>query len=435
MPLNNQEELEMFRLGPGTPSGELFRRYWLPVETSANLGGGRGRVVPDATNPVAVKVLGEYLVLYRDATGKPGLLAEHCSHRGVSLRHGRVEDDGLRCLYHGWKYDRDGHCLDMPAEPPDARFRSSVKHPSYPCVEVGGLIFAYMGPPELQPPFPRYPALFREDGLRVTGKGNRIQKSNALLQTLDNVLDVWHREVLHGWFKGAPPVHSMHHGRDGDPATPIKFETTPWGACYVTLQNTREPGLYEYHETHALFPCQRGRMNQMNWAVPMDDYTTRWFGVWFEPFDQDGRIPDNVYRRMHADTPQDSGGPFYEGWVEDVGHWWNFGHPLRQGPIWEDEIAMGTQGPEERGRMPDWEKWTFGSSDRGLLLMHKLWREQIALVEDGADPVGIERGASSDALLPVPGRILQVDREEGMRLFNMDIDERIRAGEETLARG
>ena len=271
MPLNNKEMDEVLKLGPGTSSGEVFRRYWLPVETSANLDGGKGSVRPSAKNPVRVKALGENLVLFRDATGKPGLLEEHCSHRGTSLVYGRVEDDGLRCLYHGWLYDREGNCLDMPCEPPGRRFRNSVKHPSYPCVEVGGLIFAYMGPPELQPPFPRYPALFRQDGMRVTGKGNRIQKSNALLQTLDNVLDVWHREVAHGWFKGGEPVYALHHGRNGDPATPIRFETTPWGACYVTLQNTREQGVYEYHETHALFPCQRARTNTINWAVPMDD--------------------------------------------------------------------------------------------------------------------------------------------------------------------
>ena len=432
MAFRNEEEEDLFRLGPGTASGELFRRYWLPVETSGNLGGGRGPVVPSAKNPLPLTVLGEHLVLFRDATGKPGLIAEHCSHRGTSLRFGRVEDDGLRCLYHGWKYDREGHCLETPAEPPSSRMKDAVQHPAYPCVEVGGLIFAYMGPPEKQPPFPRYPALFREDGIRMTGKGNRIQKSNALLQTLDNVLDVWHREIAHGWYKPTPPVYGMHHGRGDDPATPIKFEVTPWGACYVTLQNTVDTGVYEYHETHAVFPCQRGRSNMMNWAVPIDDYTTRWFGVSFEPFDKDGRVPPSVYRRMNADTPNDSGGPFYEGWAEDVGYWWNHGHPLRQGPIWEDEIIMGTQGPEERHRMPDWEKWRFGTSDAGLLLMHKLWGEQIKRMQDGIDPVGIDRDPSAELLIPVPGEILHVGREEGMRLFNMTVAERISQREEEL---
>src|SRR5947208_13460292 len=113
----------LFRVGPGSPSGEVLRRYWLPVETSANLGGSGGGfgppgarrpVEPSAKNPLRIKVLGENLVLFRDGSGKPGLLAEHCSHRGTSLYYGRVEEDGLRCLYHGWKYDLEGNCLETP---------------------------------------------------------------------------------------------------------------------------------------------------------------------------------------------------------------------------------------------------------------------------------------------------------------------------------
>src|SRR5438309_11926019 len=131
-PSNVQEEI-LCRVGPGTPSGEVFRRYWLPVETSANL--GRGNV----NNPLRVRILGEDLVLYRDASGKPGLLAEHCSHRGTSLYYGRVEENCLRCLYHGWAYDHDGNVLETPGEPPDSNFRLTVKHPAYPVVEAGGL--------------------------------------------------------------------------------------------------------------------------------------------------------------------------------------------------------------------------------------------------------------------------------------------------------
>ncbi|MEX2599669.1 MAG: Rieske 2Fe-2S domain-containing protein, partial [Dehalococcoidia bacterium] len=430
----NEEEEQLFQMGPGTPSGEVFRRYWLPVETSTNLAGGKGPVTPHKNNPLPIKVLGENLVLFRDSTGKPGLVAEHCSHRGASLRYGRVEDDGLRCIYHGWKYDRAGNCLDMPAEPAGRKFIETVKHPSYPCIEVGGLIFAYMGPPEKQPPFPMYPALFREDGLRVTGKGNRIQNSSALLQTLDNVLDVWHREINHTWFKGGPPGGTMHHGRDGEPATPLKFEHTPWGACYVVLNSSHKPGMYEYHETHAVMPGQRGRMNQMNWAVPIDDYRTRWFGVNFFPFDENGKIPQSAYDFVHNDRPSDAGGPFYEGWMEDVGYWWNLGHPSRQGPIWEDEVAMSTQGPEERNRMPDWDKWHLGSSDRGLVLMHRLWKEQVERVQDGADPIGIIRGEAAEEIIPMPGKVFHVDHEEGMRLFDRTIEERIEATREELQR-
>ena len=95
---------------------------------------------------------------------------------------------------------------------------------------------------------------------------------------------------------------------------------------------------------------------------------------------------------MNSDTPNDSGGPFYEGWFEDVGHWWNLGHPARQGPIWEDEAIMSTQGPDERGRFPDWDKWRLATSDRGVLLMHELWEEQVERLQEGLDPVGIVRG-------------------------------------------
>jgi 5,5'-dehydrodivanillate O-demethylase oxygenase subunit len=428
MAIRNETQEILFKVGPGTPSGEVFRRYWLPVETSANLGGGRGNIEPSAKNPIRIKVLGEHLVLYRDITGRPGLLAEHCTHRGTSLYYGRVEEDGLRCLYHGWKYDREGNCLETPAEPPDSNFRMTIKHPSYPCIELGGLIFAYMGPSEKQPPFPKYPMLFRKDGITVAGKGNRIQNSSVFLQTLDNVLDVWHREIAHGWFKGTPPVNGIHHERGDEPATPIKFEKTPWGACYVTLQNSREPGVYEYHETHGVMPVQRsGQLggSSMNWAVPMDDYTTRWFGVSFHPYDKEGKIPESALRRMAQDTPSDSGGPFYDGWFEDVGHYWNYGHPARGGPIWEDEAIMSTQGPEERNRLPDWDKWRLGTSDRGVLLMHELWEEQVERVQEGLDPVGIVRGPEAEEIIPIPGENMHVSWEEGMKLFNMSLDERI----------
>jgi len=426
MPSNVEEEL-LSRVGPGTPSGEVFRRYWLPIELSAYLGGGSGPQYSGANNPLRVTILGENLVLFRDGSGKPGLVEEHCSHRGTSLYYGRVEEDGLRCLYHGWKYDRSGSCLDTPAEPPDSRLKDTVRHPAYPCVEVGGLIFTYMGPPEKQPPFPRYPQLFREDGVRITGNGKRIQKSNVFLQTLDNVLDVWHREVAHGWFKADPNVGSIHHGNGGQPPTPIRYERTPWGACYTTLQNTRRSGVYEYHETHAVLPCIRlgqAGASSINWAVPVDDYTTRWFGVSFYAFDKEGNVPADVYRRMNSQTPSDQGGPFYEGWVEEVGHWWNHGHPLRQGPIWEDEVIMGTQGSAERHHLPNWEKWRLATSDRGVLLMHDLWREQVERVQQGLDPIGVFRGDEAESMIPVPGDQRFVDWDEGMQLFDRSLEER-----------
>lgn len=434
--MENAIEEPLARVGPGTPSGEVFRRYWLPVETSANLGGRRGEFL-GTRNPLRVKVLGENLVLFRDGSGKPGLLAEHCAHRGTSLYYGRVEANCLRCLYHGWAYDRDGNCIDQPAEPPMSNFKQTVKQPSYPCLEIGGLIFAYMGPPELQPPFPRYPQLFRQDGLRITGNGGRIQKSNVFLQTLDNVLDPWHAEIGHGWYKDPPVMYRMHHDIDGQPPTPVKYERTPWGACYVRLTNTSRPGVFEYHETHAVFPCQRCQRpgaGGIIWSVPMDDSTTRWLGVSFYPFDEDGNLPPEAEQAIHSQGLSDQKASYSENWVEEVGHWWNYGHPWRGGPIWEDEVFMGTQGDADRSFLPDWDKWHLASSDRGLSLMHRLWKEQVDRVKEGLDPIGIIREPDDELFIPITADVRFLSWDAGLARFNMTVEERTREREFELSR-
>ena len=144
-------------VGPGTPAGEWFRRYWLVVGTTQDL----------HDIPQAVKVLGEELVLFRDDVGKLGLLGLHCPHRGTSLEYGDIEDGGLRCPYHGWLFNVAGQCLEMPAEPKDSKFPQKVKHLSYPVQELGGLIFAYMGEDrENPPPLPRYSPLIDRGGQR-----------------------------------------------------------------------------------------------------------------------------------------------------------------------------------------------------------------------------------------------------------------------------
>jgi 5,5'-dehydrodivanillate O-demethylase len=144
-------------VGPGTPTGEWFRRYWLVVGTVHEL----------HDIPQAVKVLGEELVLFRDRNGQLGLLGEHCPHRGTSLEYGDIEGGGLRCPYHGWLFDVHGRCLDMPAEPRDSKFCAKVQQLSYPVRELGGLIFAYMGPEQANPPpLPQYAPLLERGGQR-----------------------------------------------------------------------------------------------------------------------------------------------------------------------------------------------------------------------------------------------------------------------------
>jgi len=147
--LSKIENELLTRTGPGTPMGGLFRRYWIPAVLSEEIS------EPDSP-PVQVRLLGEELVAFRDSRGRVGLLDEHCSHRGTSLYYGRNEDCGLRCIYHGWKYDVEGNVLETPAEPAGSDFRKKIRHKAYPCMEVAGIVFAYMGPEEQKPQFPNY---------------------------------------------------------------------------------------------------------------------------------------------------------------------------------------------------------------------------------------------------------------------------------------
>src|SRR6267154_2477424 len=139
--LSKEDNELLCRVGPGTPMGELMRQYWLPAMLSSELPS------PDS-DPLRVMLLGEQLIAFRDSNGKVGLLANNCPHRGASLFFGRNEEVGLRCVYHGWKFDTDGTCVDMPNEPAESDFKSKVKAISYPCVEMAGVVWTYMGTPD-----------------------------------------------------------------------------------------------------------------------------------------------------------------------------------------------------------------------------------------------------------------------------------------------
>jgi len=153
--LTAEENEFLTRVGPGTPAGELLRRYWHPVAIAADL-------TPE--NPTKfVRILGENLVLFVTPKGEPGLLHDRCSHRGASLSYGRVEERGLACAYHGWLYDPKGNCLETPAEPADSKFCLTVKHKAYPVQKLAGLYWAYFGP-QPAPAMPKYDVSARTDG-------------------------------------------------------------------------------------------------------------------------------------------------------------------------------------------------------------------------------------------------------------------------------
>ena len=185
--LSREENELLARVDSGSPMGDLTRRYWIPALLSEEI------PTPDCS-PVQVRLLGEDLVAFRDTHGRIGLLDEHCSHRGTSLFYGRNEECGLRCIYHGWKYDVEGNVLETPAEPQGSRLKDKVHHPAYPCREANGIIFTYMGPKDKVPAFPEYP------WLKVPSENAYIAKSFLecnYFQGLEGDCDSSHLNFLH----------------------------------------------------------------------------------------------------------------------------------------------------------------------------------------------------------------------------------------------
>jgi len=189
--LTPKENERLTLTGPGTPCGDLLRRYWQPVALSSELR-------PFA--PIPTKLMGEDLVLFRDDDGQPGLLGRTCPHRGVDLSFGRCEDGGLRCVYHGWLFARDGTVLEQPGEPAESTFRARVRQKAYPGVEKNGLILTYMGP-GAPPDFPTLP-FFDLPAEQVWA--TRIIKECNYLQGLEGDVDPQHLSFLHRFLNVAP---------------------------------------------------------------------------------------------------------------------------------------------------------------------------------------------------------------------------------------
>jgi len=177
----------LVRTNEGTPMGDYFRRYWLPFALS------REMPAPDSP-PIRVKVMGEELVAFRDSNGRVGLIEPSCAHRGTSLFFGRNEECGLRCIHHGWKYDVDGKCVDMPNVPPDASMRKEISIKAYPTREFGELVWAYMGPREVMPELPQLEHGMLPASHRYVTK--RLQQCNWA-QSMDGALDTAHFSFLH----------------------------------------------------------------------------------------------------------------------------------------------------------------------------------------------------------------------------------------------
>src|ERR671927_18697 len=182
--LSKEDNELLCRVGPGTPMGELLRQYWLPFLPSRDLPHADG-------DPLKVRLLGEDLVAFRDSNGQVGLLAANCPHRGASLFFGRNEEAGLRCVYHGWKFDTEGNCVDMPNEPAESDFRSKVKAIAYPTQERGGIVWAYLGPRKTPPPLPDL-----EGNMLPGAQAWAYQQAANWFQILEGHIDTAHVSFL-----------------------------------------------------------------------------------------------------------------------------------------------------------------------------------------------------------------------------------------------
>ena len=236
------------RVGPGTPMGGLFRRYWLPVLLAPELPD------PDCA-PVRVKLLGERLLAFRDTQGRLGLISEFCAHRGVSLWFGRNEEDGIRCAYHGWKYDVTGQCVDVPSEPPENGFCSRIKLTSYPLIEHASVIWAYLGPPELKPREPAYEWTLVPPDHRFVSK--RMQECNYF-QAMEGALDSIHSSFLHRHSVADDPLlkrdsESLAMLR-GD-SKPVFVPTASPGGLYIATRRNVGADRYYWRVTQWLMPC------------------------------------------------------------------------------------------------------------------------------------------------------------------------------------
>lgn len=245
MSISNEVNEELCKTGPDTVMGRLFRRYWIPLLISSELSEKDGA-------PLRVTVLSEKLLAFRNSDGTVGLIDEFCAHRGVSLWFGRNEENGIRCPYHGWKYDVDGQCVEVPSEPEESGYCQKIKLNSYPCVEQGGIIWTYMGHESEKPPLPQYEWNLVPPENRFVSK--RWQECNYL-QAMEGGIDSSHVSFLHSGELHTDPLHKGTKGArfQGDKKPYFEVQESDAGLLIGARRNA-EPGYYYWRISQWLMP-------------------------------------------------------------------------------------------------------------------------------------------------------------------------------------
>jgi phenylpropionate dioxygenase-like ring-hydroxylating dioxygenase large terminal subunit len=265
--LSREDNELLCRVGPGTPMGALMRQYWIPAALSSEL------PEPECS-PLRVRLLGENLIAYRTASGAVGLMQNACPHRGASMFYGRNEDDGLRCVYHGWKFDLTGRCVDMPSEPAESTFKDKVRARAYPCVERAGVIWTYMGPRSAPPPLPAI-----ESTMSADAKIQIYQRECNWVQALEGDIDTGHTVFLHlGSVDPAEvPAGTWAQYALSKRAPRYEVVDTPFGVMYGAARPAEADSDY-WRIANFLFPFWAmvptgvlGLEKRVRGWIPMDD--------------------------------------------------------------------------------------------------------------------------------------------------------------------
>jgi phenylpropionate dioxygenase-like ring-hydroxylating dioxygenase large terminal subunit len=392
--------------GPGTPMGELFRRYWTPALLAEEL-------PKNDCPPVRVKLFSERLVAFRDSKGQLGLIDEFCPHRGASLWFGRNEECGLRCPYHGWKFDVTGQCVEVPSEPVESGFAKKIKVRSYPLVERGGVLWTYMGPPESQPPLPEWEFAMVPAEQRFVSK--RFQECNWL-QAMEGGIDSSHVSWLHRDNLASDPLFKGAAGNKYNLAdlSPHFEVVESAGGLYIGARRNAENGNYYWRITQwimpsfTMIPPRGGHTVHGHFWIPIDDENS-W--AWSYDYHPTRKISDAERKAMQEGkgihVAYDAPGSYRPRANKDNDYLMNRDAQARgetysgiEGIAMQDASLQESMGP-----IVDRTKENLVSTDNGIIMArHRLMRAAKALAEKGTTPPGVDlahqRVRSASVILP-----------------------------------
>jgi phenylpropionate dioxygenase-like ring-hydroxylating dioxygenase large terminal subunit len=388
--LTAEENERITRTGPGTPMGAAFRRYWLPALLSSEVEAADGP-------PVRVRLLGEDLIAFRDSDGRVGLVGAFCPHRRAPMFFGRNEECGLRCVYHGWKFDRSGACVDMPSEPPGSLFKSKVAIEAYPTFEAGGLVWTYMGPAGSVPAHPDYELLRAPRTHRAVSK--TIEDCNYL-QAVEGGFDSAHITILHNMSIGDRSFLTDH----GTLVPQIDAHPTPYGLRYSAVR--RRGGRQWVRVYHYVMPVTQIRgqnvafrpeiptINGHFW-VPIDDERTATYNFMYS---YDPAIPLTEQFVLEAEHeigrgPQDMdpGNPFRL--KANLANDFLIDREAQRSRSFTGIPGVNTQDIALQvgmGPVADRTKEHLGTTDRAIIVLRRLLLEAADAVARGDEPRGTD---------------------------------------------